>query len=38
MLDALGKHIILEMWGCCKDTIDNVEVAKGNSCQGSGVC
>ena len=28
MLDALGKHIILEMWGCCKDTIDNVEVVR----------
>lgn len=25
---TLGKHIILEMWGCCKDTIDNVEVVK----------
>jgi len=29
MLSTLGKHIILEMWGCCKDTIDNVEVVKG---------
>ena len=28
MLSTLGKHIILEMWGCCKDTIDNVEVVK----------
>ncbi|HHT9122110.1 MAG TPA: adenosylmethionine decarboxylase [Candidatus Wunengus sp. YC63] len=28
MLTTLGKHIILEMWGCCKDTIDNVEVVK----------
>ncbi len=25
---TLGKHIILEMWGCCKDTIDNVDVVK----------
>ena len=25
---TLGKHIILEMWGCCKDTIDNVEVVR----------
>lgn len=24
----LGKHIILEMWGCCKDIIDNVETVK----------
>lgn len=28
MLSTLGKHIILEMWGCCKDTIDNVEMVK----------
>ena len=27
-MSTLGKHIILEMWGCCKDTIDNVEVVK----------
>ena len=27
-MDTLGKHVILEMWGCCKDTIDNVEVVK----------
>ncbi|MBI5678759.1 MAG: adenosylmethionine decarboxylase [Planctomycetes bacterium] len=27
-MTTLGKHIILEMWGCCKDTIDNVEVVK----------
>lgn len=27
-LDTLGRHIILEMWGCCKDIIDNVDVIK----------
>ncbi|MFN3533545.1 MAG: adenosylmethionine decarboxylase [Candidatus Brocadia sp.] len=27
-MDALGRHIILEMWGCCKDIIDNVDVVK----------
>jgi len=27
-LDALGRHIIVEMWGCCKDTIDNVHIVK----------
>ena len=27
-MSTLGKHIILEMWGCCKDTIDNVEMVK----------
>ena len=25
---TLGRHIILEMWGCCKDTIDNVAVVR----------
>ncbi|MFO0795266.1 MAG: adenosylmethionine decarboxylase [Candidatus Brocadiaceae bacterium] len=24
----LGKHIILEMWGCCSDIIANVETVK----------
>ena len=28
VLDALGRHIILEMWGCCKDAIDSVDVVK----------
>ena len=28
ILDTLGRHVIVEMWGCCKDTIDNVEVVK----------
>ncbi|GAN35024.1 MAG: adenosylmethionine decarboxylase [Candidatus Brocadia sp. AMX2] len=27
-MDALGRHIILEMWGCCHDIIDNVDVVK----------
>ena len=27
-MDTLGRHVIVEMWGCCKDTIDNVEVVK----------
>lgn len=27
-MNTLGKHLILEMWGCCKDKIDNVDVVK----------
>ena len=27
-LDTLGRHLILEMWGCCKDIIDDVGVVK----------
>jgi len=27
-LATLGRHIILEMRGCCKDVIDNVHVVK----------
>ncbi|MBE7444807.1 MAG: adenosylmethionine decarboxylase [Planctomycetia bacterium] len=25
-MNALGRHLILETWGCCKDIIDNVDV------------
>lgn len=28
MVDALGRHIILEMWGCCTDIINNVDSVK----------
>jgi len=27
-LAVLGKHVILEMWGCCRNTIDNVDAVK----------
>ncbi len=27
-MDTLGRHLILEMWGCCKDIIDDVRVVK----------
>lgn len=27
-MDTLGRHIILEMWGCCKDVIDNADGIK----------
>lgn len=25
---TLGRHVILEMWGCCKDITNNVDVVK----------
>lgn len=27
-MDTLGRHLILEMWGCCKDIIDDVRAVK----------
>ncbi len=27
-MDTLGRHLILEMWGCCKDIIDSVDAVK----------
>ncbi|UJS17871.1 MAG: adenosylmethionine decarboxylase [Candidatus Jettenia sp.] len=24
-MDTLGRHIVLEMWGCCKDIIDDAD-------------
>lgn len=27
-MDALGRHIILEMWRCCNDIISNVDSVK----------
>lgn len=27
-MDTLGRHVILEMWGCCKAIIDNVDSVK----------
>lgn len=27
-LDTLGRHLIVEMWGCCKDIIDDVRAVK----------
>lgn len=27
-MDTLGRHLLLEMWGCCKEIIDNVNVIK----------
>ena len=27
-LASLGRHVILELWGCCKATIDNVNAVK----------
>lgn len=27
-LAALGRHLILEMWDCCGETVNNVEVIK----------
>lgn len=28
-MDTLGRHLILETWGCCKEILDNVDVVKG---------
>ncbi len=28
-MDTLGRHLILETWGCCKDIIDDADVVKG---------
>lgn len=28
-MDTLGRHLILETWGCCMEIIDSVDVVKG---------
>lgn len=27
-MDALGRHIIIDMWGCCKDIIGDVDLVR----------
>ncbi|MCC7211545.1 MAG: adenosylmethionine decarboxylase [Candidatus Brocadia sp.] len=28
-MNTLGRHLILEAWGCCKEIIDSVDAVKG---------